>query len=206
VRRGVKRAYLLADLPYHSYGTPTDALANARRFIEAGADGVKLEGGEEVCEVVQGLTAAGIEVCAHIGFTPQTLGSRGRVQGKTFEQSRLLVESAEALEAAGAMIIVLELVTEDLARVISQRLRIPTIGIGSGPHCDGQVLVVADVLGMSPNTYRLSKRYAELRATATEAISRYTQEVRERRFPTDENAWATPEDDFERLETWLHQV
>lgn len=199
VRRGVERAYLLVDLPYHEYETPEQALRNARRLLGAGADGVKLEGGSERAEVVRALANAGIDVCAHIGFTPQTLGSRGRVQGKTLDQSQTLLRSALDLEEAGAQMIVLELVTEGLSALISQRLRIPTIGIGSGPKCDGQVLVVTDVLGISPFTRRLAKRYGRERERVADSIGAFVREVRAHEFPTSENAWPTPAEDLARL-------
>lgn len=199
VRRGVERAYLLADLPFQSYETAEQAVGNARRLLHAGADGVKLEGGTKRAEVVRALAAANIDVCGHIGFTPQTLGSRGRVQGKTLDQSQALLRDALGLEAAGARMLVLELVTEGLAGLITERLRIPTIGIGSGPRCDGQVLVVTDVLGISPFTRRLAKRYGRHREDMAAAIGSYVREVREGHFPTSENAWPTPAEDLARL-------
>ena len=191
VRRGVKRAYLMVDMPFGSYDTPEVALANARVFLAAGADGVKLEGGREQAGTVQALTERGIDVCAHIGFTPQTLGSKGRVQGRSSEGARELVESALALEGAGAMMIVLELVTQQVARLITERLRIPTIGIGSGQFCNGQVLVVNDLLGISPVARKITKRYQEFGELTLQALRRYCDDVRGGQFPTDENAFPT---------------
>jgi len=203
VRRGVKDAYLLVDMPYMSFETPEAALPNARRLLGEGADGVKLEGGTEKAAVVRALTEAGIEVCGHIGFTPQTLGSRGRVQGKTFDQARVLVEGAMVLEEAGAMMLVLELVTEDLARLISERLSTPTIGIGSGRFCDGQVLVVTDVLGISPFTRKIAKRYQEYQDLTLRALQAYKGEVAGRRFPTQDNAFPTDPEELAHIEEWL---
>ncbi|MBV9281259.1 MAG: 3-methyl-2-oxobutanoate hydroxymethyltransferase [Chloroflexi bacterium] len=205
VRRGVQDAYLLVDMPHQSYNTPERALENARRLLAHGAEGVKLEGGREQVEVVRALVADGIEVCGHIGFTPQTLGSKGRVQARTFEQARTLIESALALEGAGAMMLVLELVTEQAARYATARLRIPTIGIGSGPYCDGQVLVIADVLGISPFTRKIAKRYQEYRDLTAQAVHQYKEEVEGRLFPTDANAFPTSEEDLRLLEAWLQE-
>jgi 3-methyl-2-oxobutanoate hydroxymethyltransferase len=203
VRRGVRNAYLLADMPYHSFETPRTALRNAGTLLDAGADGVKLEGGVDQARIVRALVAEGIEVCGHIGFTPQTLGSKGRIQGKTLDQAKVLVESALALQAAGAFMLVLELVTEDISRLISERLTIPTIGIGSGRFCDGQVLVVNDVLGISPVSFRLARRYQEYRNLTLQAIETYRQDVERRTFPSEENVFATNPEELELVERWL---
>jgi 3-methyl-2-oxobutanoate hydroxymethyltransferase len=203
VRRGVHNAYLLVDMPHGSYATPETARCNAEAFRAAGADGVKLEGGRHQAEVVRTLTAAGFEVCGHIGFTPQTLGSKGRVQGKSSEQGRALIESAEALADAGVIMLVLELVTEQVAAMITDRIRVPTIGIGSGRYCDGQVLVVNDILGITPFARRLHKRYAEWRDIAGAAIRQYVDEVRTHRFPTEANAFPTDQEELARLEDML---
>jgi 3-methyl-2-oxobutanoate hydroxymethyltransferase len=203
VRRGVEDAYLLVDMPYRSFDTPQAALSNARIFLENGADGVKLEGGREQAPVVRALTAAGIEVCGHIGFTPQTLGSKGKVQGKSFEQAKLLLQSALALEEAGAFLLVLELVTEGLSRLITERLRIPTIGIGSGRYCDGQVLVVTDVLGISPFARKITKRYQEYQDLTLLAVQAYKDDVENHRFPAEANAFPTKADELALLEEWL---
>jgi 3-methyl-2-oxobutanoate hydroxymethyltransferase len=203
VRRGTQRAYILADLPYQSYDTPEDALRNADALLAAGADGVKLEGGAERTEVVQALVEHGIDVCGHIGFTPQTLGSKGRVQGKSYDRAWQLVESAGALERAGIMMLVLELVTEQVAKVITRRLGVPTIGIGSGQYCDGQVLVVTDLLGLSPFTRKIAKQYAGWREAAQQAIRQYRDDVTSSRFPTAANAFPVDAEELERLEATL---
>lgn len=203
VRRGVRDGYLLVDMPHGSYVNPETARRNAGAFLEAGADGVKLEGGRDQVPVVQSLSDAGIDVCGHIGFTPQTLGSKGRVQGKSSEQARELIDSADALAKAGIMMLVLELVTEGVAALITERLSVPTIGIGSGRFCDGQVLVVNDVLGVSPFARRLHKRYAEWREVSAGAIREYVADVRTRRFPTEANAFPTNQDELARLEEML---
>lgn len=202
VRRGVKNAYLLVDMPHLSFRTPEIALQNARALIEAGAQGVKLEGGSEERDVVRALVADGIDVCGHIGFTPQTLsqpGGKGRVQGKSLESARSLIESADVLEDAGIMLLVLELVTEGVAEIISHRLRVPTIGIGSGPSCDGQVLVMTDLVGISPFSRKIAHRYADVRETETNAFRQYNGDVKAGRFPTSANSFPTDPDDLAHL-------
>lgn len=203
VRRAVDHSYLLVDMPFGSFATPQTALRNARALLAEGADGIKLEGGLEQVDVVHALTAAGIEVCGHIGFTPQTLGSRGRVQGKSFETGKILLQSARALMDAGASLLVLELVTEGLSRLITESLSIPTIGIGSGRFCDGQVLVITDVLGISPFTRKIAKRYTEYRELTLRAIESYRDDVANRRFPSEANTFPTAPEELARLESWL---
>jgi 3-methyl-2-oxobutanoate hydroxymethyltransferase len=204
VRRGIRNAYLLADMPYRSFDTPQLAVRNARILLEAGGDGVKLEGGVDQAGIVRALVAEGIDVSGHIGFTPQTLGSKGRIQGKTLEQAKTLVQSALALQDGGAFMLVLELVTEDVSRLISERLEIPTIGIGAGRYCDGQVLVVNDVLGISSVTFKLARRYQEYRDLTLRAIESYRKDVASHRFPSEENAFATNPDELALVESWLH--
>ncbi len=207
VRRGVQRAYLLCDLPYNAYATPADALRNAQTLLAHGADGVKLEGGHEQVDVVRTLVDHGIDVCGHIGYTPQTLsevGKKAKVQGRTFERAAALIEDALALEAAGLQMIVLELVPDQLSRLITQRLHIPTIGIGAGAGCDGQVLVINDVLGITPFQTRLSKRYQQYRETTAQAITQYKREVEAQQFPAPENAWSMDEAELARVQAWLN--
>lgn len=206
VRRGVQRAYLLADLPYGAYATPALALDNARRLLEAGADGVKLEGGREQVMIVEALVSQGIAVCGHIGYTPQTLGQPGRrpaVQGRHGAEAIALVESALALERAGLALLVLELVPEPLARLITGRLRLPTIGIGAGRYCDGQVLVINDVLGITPFRLKLAKRYQEYHATTLAAIAQYRHEVEQRLFPGEEHVFGMATGELAQVEAWL---
>ncbi len=192
VRRGVEHAFLLADMPFRSYDTHEQALANARLFVEQGADGVKLEGGQEQAATVRQLTQHGIAVCSHIGFTPQTLrevGKRARVQGRTSEQALRLVQDAEALEGAGTFLLVLELVPDQIARIITERLAIPTIGIGAGPSCDGQVLTIIDVLGMTDLNLRLARHYQHYHESTLQAIQDFKREVEQQAFPGPENSF-----------------
>ena len=199
VARGTKRALVIADMPFMSYQTsPQDALRNAARFLqEAGAQSVKLEGGEVMAETIRALVDRGIPVMGHIGFTPQSEFQIGRrFQGRrNVEDARKMIRDAEAVQNAGAYSIVLELVPEQLAQIITERLTIPTIGIGSGPHCDAQVQVVSDMLGIvSDHVGRHVKRYADLSDTIRAAVSEYAQEVRDGTFPTSEHTRPLSED------------
>ncbi len=188
VRRGVKNALLVVDLPFLTYQeSPQQAMHSAGRVLkETGAQAVKLEGGyPEMVETVERLVRGGIPVMAHVGLTPQSVHQFGgfRKQGTTAEASDRILQEAIALEQAGAFAIVLEYIPHDLAMTISQKLTIPTIGIGAGPHCDGQVLVTADMLGLSAWSPRFAKAYANLRAATTEAVQNFAADVRSRQFP-----------------------
>lgn len=187
VRRGVKQALVVCDLPFLSYQeSPQQAIHSAGRVLkETGAQAVKLEGGyPQLVETVARLTSAGIPVMVHVGLTPQSVHQLGyRQQGKTAEAGERICNEAIALEQAGAFAIVLEHIPDDLARRITQKLAIPTIGIGAGLHCDGQVLVTADLLGLSERQPPFAKSYANLRQVITQAVQGYSTEVRERQFP-----------------------
>ena len=202
-RRGAPNAFLVADLPYLSYGTVPDALANAGRLMkEARADSVKLEGGIEVVPVVEALVRAGVPVMGHVGLTPQTASALGgyRLQGKDEAQARRIVEDALALEAAGCWSVVLELVPAPLAELITGRIGIPTIGIGAGPACDGQVLVFHDMVGLfSGFTPTFVKRYTEAGNAIREAVSRYAAEVRSGQFPAQGQSFGMKEEVVKRL-------
>ncbi|HEY6821904.1 MAG TPA: 3-methyl-2-oxobutanoate hydroxymethyltransferase [Burkholderiales bacterium] len=202
-RRGAPDAFLIADLPFLSYGTVQDALANAGRLMkEARADSVKLEGGIEVVPVIEALARAGVPVLGHVGLTPQTASALGgyKLQGKDEARARRIVEDAVALEAAGCWGVVLELVPAPLAAMITARIGIPTIGIGAGPHCDGQVLVFHDMVGLfSGFTPTFVKRYAEAGNAIREAVSRYADEVRAGTFPAGAQSFGMKEDVVKRL-------
>ncbi len=198
VVRGTRRALVVADMPFMSYQTgPEEALRNAGRFLqEGGAQAVKLEGGASVAETVNRLVEAGIPVMGHIGLTPQSLHQFGgwKVQGKTPQAAVRLMNDALALEQAGAFSVVLELVPTALAQLISRRLRIPTIGIGAGAGCDGQVQVYHDLLGLFDRFVpKHARRYAEVGDTIRDAVAAYARDVRERRFPTDEHSFCMDE-------------
>ncbi|HEX6901736.1 MAG TPA: 3-methyl-2-oxobutanoate hydroxymethyltransferase [Thermoanaerobaculia bacterium] len=192
VRRGVKRALLVADMPYGSFHLgPEQAVANAMRFLkEAGAQAVKIEGHRP--DVVAALSAAEVPVMAHLGLTPQSLHRLGgfKVQGRDEAARRFILDAAVELEAAGAFSLVLECVPTALAAEVTQRLSIPTIGIGAGAGCTGQVLVYHDLLGMEERIApRFVRRYAELGKLSREAIARFADDVREGRFPAPEESY-----------------
>jgi len=208
VRRGVTQAYVLVDLPYQSYETPHLALENAATLLAHGADAVKLEGGREQVETIRRLTAQGISVCGHIGFTPQTLhqpGRKARVQGRSSSQAIALLESAIALEQAGAELLVLELVPEPLGKAITECLRMPTIGIGAGRFCDGQVLIIHDLLGLTPFHLRFVKRYQESRELTRQAMAQYKHDVEQGLFPSGETAFQMDADERLKVEQWMQQ-
>jgi 3-methyl-2-oxobutanoate hydroxymethyltransferase len=186
VTRGTARALVVADMPFLSYSNPEDALANAGRFLrEAGAQAVKVEGGVRTARVIEAIVKAGIPVMGHIGLTPQTINAIGkvRVQGKTREQARSLLADALAVQEAGGFAIVLELVPEQLAAAITERLRIPTIGIGAGPGCSGQVQVLTDLLGLDTWHPKHARPYADLRGAILQAASSYAADVAAGTFP-----------------------
>jgi 3-methyl-2-oxobutanoate hydroxymethyltransferase len=188
VVRGTKRALVIGDMPFLSYATPEDALANAGRFLrEAGAQAVKVEGGVRSARIIETLVKAGIPVMGHIGLTPQAINALGRVrvQGKNREQARALLHDALAVQEAGAFSIVLELVPEQLAAAITARLRIPTIGIGAGAGCAGQIQVITDVLGLGTFVPRHARPYTDLRGAILAAATAYRADVESGAFPGD---------------------
>jgi 3-methyl-2-oxobutanoate hydroxymethyltransferase len=186
VVRGSQRALVIADMPFLSYSTPAEALDNAGRFLrEAGAQAVKVEGGTRSARIIETLVRAGIPVMGHIGLTPQAINAIGkvRVQGKTRDQARSLMADAYAVQEAGAFAMVLELVPEQLAAAITERLRIPTIGIGAGPGCSGQVQVITDLIGLGDFSPRHARRYAHVGETILEAAAAYAADVIAGTFP-----------------------
>jgi 3-methyl-2-oxobutanoate hydroxymethyltransferase len=194
VRRGATRTPIVVDLPFLTYQvTPEEAIRNAGRVLaETDCHGVKIEGGEVMAPTVEALVTRGIPVIGHLGLTPQSLHALGghRVQGRSVAAAETMRRDALALEAAGASAIVLELVPRELATEISASLRIPTIGIGAGVGCDGQVLVLHDMLGLNEGFQpRFLRRYAELAGTVQDAVRRFGDDVRARRFPDDEHSF-----------------
>jgi len=186
VVRGSQRALVVADMPFLSYSSPGEALENAGIFLrEAGAQAVKVEGGMRTARVIEALVRAGIPVMGHIGLTPQAINAIGkvRVQGKSREQARALIADAQAVQEAGAFAMVLELVPEQLAVAITERLRIPTIGIGAGPGCNGQVQVITDLIGLGDFVPRHAKPYAHVREAILGAASAYAADVAAGSFP-----------------------
>jgi 3-methyl-2-oxobutanoate hydroxymethyltransferase len=204
VRRGVRKALLVADMPYGSFhGDRNEAVRNAVRFVkEAGAEAVKVEGGERRMELIAQLVEAEIPVMGHIGLTPQSMHAFGgfRVQGKTVEAAEQLLRDARAVEAAGAFSIVLESIPRELAARITSELRIPTIGIGAGPECDGQILVLHDMIGLSlGHKPKFTRQYANVAETISHAVAAYAGDVREGRFPADEESYHFSSEMRERL-------
>lgn len=194
VRRGAPATMLVGDMPFLSYQVSKQAaIANAGRFFkEAGCDAVKLEGGREVCEAVRAIVDAGMPVMGHIGLTPQTAGKLGgfKVQGKDVQSARRLLKEARALEEAGVFSLVLECIPVGLARLISEELRIPTIGIGAGVCCDGQVLVTHDLLGLFEKFMpSFVKNYINLAPEIKKAVSSFVTEVKDETFPDDQHSF-----------------
>ena len=194
VNRGIKRAVMVGDMPFMSYQvSESEAITNAGRFLkESGCDAVKLEGGSEMCDKVKAISLAGIPVMGHIGLTPQTASQLGgyKVQGRDADSARKLLQSARDLEASGAFSIVLECIPAELSEVITKAVSIPTIGIGAGKHCDGQVLVTHDMVGMFEKFIpSFVKQYANLASQIKEAVITYNEEVKNGSFPSEEQSF-----------------
>jgi 3-methyl-2-oxobutanoate hydroxymethyltransferase len=197
VRRGVQRALVVADMPFGTYqGDVNEALKNAVRFVkEAGAEAVKVEGGERRLEVIARLTEAEIPVMGHVGLTPQSVHAMGgyRVQGKTAGGAEQLLRDARAVEAAGAFSIVLEGIPRELAAEITKSVRIPTIGIGAGPDCDGQILVLHDLLGLTfQEPPKFARRFANVGEVISQAVREYCADVQGGTFPSDAESYHAP--------------
>lgn len=204
VARGAKNALVVIDMPFMSYQTSVyDALVNAGRLMKEGrGDAVKLEGGVEVCPQIKAIVDAGIPVCAHIGLTPQSINAFGgfKVQGRSEAAAKKLLEDAKAVEEAGAFAVVIEGVPAKIAALITEQLHIPTIGIGAGKDCDGQVLVYQDMLGMfSDFTPKFVKRYANIGEVMKEAFQNYIKEVQDGVFPAEENTYKVDDSVIEKL-------
>lgn len=204
VRRGTKDAMLVIDMPFLSYQVdPKDAVYNAGRIMkETGAEAVKLEGGKPMVPTIEAIVDVGIPVMGHLGLRPQSIHQLGRstIQGKTAEQAESLLEDVLALEKAGAFAVVLELVTEEAARYVSERLQIPTIGIGSGAGCDGQVLVSYDMIGMFENiSMKFLKKYINLHHDLLHAFKSYRREVKEGMYPGPKNVHKMSDEEAAKL-------
>ncbi len=204
VARGAKEALVIIDMPFMSYQTSVyDAVVNAGRLMKEGrAQAVKLEGGASVCPQIKAITDAGIPVCAHLGLTPQSINAFGgfKVQGKTEAAAKKLIEDALAVQEAGAFAVVLECVPEKLATMVTEKLDIPTIGIGAGAGCDGQVLVYADMLGMfSDFTPKFVKRFAETGQIMKDAFKAYNEEVKAMTYPEQKHTYAISDDVLDKL-------
>ncbi len=204
VARGAKNALVIIDMPFMSYQTSVyDAVVNAGRLMKEGrATAVKLEGGSEVCPHIKAITTASIPVMAHLGLTPQSINAFGgfKVQGKSEAAARKLLEDARAVQEAGAFAVVLECVPAKLADIVTKELDIPTIGIGAGSCCDGQILVYQDMLGMySDFTPKFVRRFADIGSVMKEAFAAYQQEVQQGTFPAKEHEYTIADDVLEKL-------
>ncbi len=204
VSRAHPKSLIVGDMPFMTYKVSIEqALENCGRMLqEGGAEAVKIEGGGKVIEKIEAVVDAGIPVMGHIGLTPQSIYELGgyRVQGRTAETAKALVETAKKIEAAGAFSLVIELVPSDTAKLITESINIPTIGIGAGPYCDGQVLVLWDMLGLFDEfNPKFLKKYANIRSVITEAVNQYSDEVREGIFPDKEHSFELSEEESGRL-------
>lgn len=203
VARGAKNAFIVADMPFMSYQASVyDAVVNAGRLIkEGGAHAVKLEGGAEVCEQIKAIVDSSIPVVAHLGLTPQSVNAFGgfKVQGKTHERAKQIVDDAMKIQEAGACAVVLECVPAELAQIITGKLTIPTIGIGAGADCDGQVLVYQDMLGMSEFTPKFAKIFAEVGELMRKGFKEYIEETKSGEFPAKEHTFKIDKDIIERI-------
>lgn len=203
VARGRQNALVVADMPFMSYqSSKSQAIENAGRLIKAGADAVKLEGGVEIKDTIHAIVEIGIPVMGHIGFQPQTttLQEGYKVQAKTKDAAIKLIDSAKALEEAGVFCITLEMVTKEVSKIISGSIKVPTIGIGSGPDCDGQVLVIHDMLGLYEKIKpKFAKRYLELSSDIVHAIESYKSDVTSGKFPGTEHSFSIDKIELDRL-------
>jgi 3-methyl-2-oxobutanoate hydroxymethyltransferase len=197
VSSAVSKALVVGDMPFMSYQVSTEqAVTNAGRMVkEGGVDAVKLEGGAEYADVIKTIVRAGIPVMGHVGMTPQSAASSTgyRLRGKSAEDAERVIRDAEMVAKAGAFSIVLEFTTAEVAEYLSQMLEIPVIGVGAGPHCDGQVLVLHDVLGLYENSPPFAKKYADLRSVVLDAVSRYVSDVKKGAFPDEGRYWRMEE-------------
>jgi len=208
VRRGAPNTFVMGDMPFLSYQiTPDEAVRNAGRFYkEAGVDAIKLEGGRRVTKMIRAIVDAGMVVCGHIGLTPQSTGQFGgyKAQGSTAESASGVIKDARAVQEAGASMLLLEAVTPEVGKFITEELEIPVYGIGAGPYCDGQLLIVSDVLGLwEAFQPRFVKRYAHLAEESVRAIQDYISEVREGKFPSEEHFYKMKAGELEKLNELL---
>ncbi|MBO8130792.1 MAG: 3-methyl-2-oxobutanoate hydroxymethyltransferase [Candidatus Marinimicrobia bacterium] len=193
VKRGLKRALLIADMPFLSYQVNEDeAIKNAGLFLKAGAEAVKIEGGKPVCNLIRRMVDIGIPVLGHLGLTPQSIHEFGgyRLRGKDEDEAVRIKEDAKAVEEAGAFALVLEKVPANLAKEITRSIKIPTIGIGAGPYCDGQILVLYDMLGLYDKVkFKFVRRYANLGDEIRKAVKNYAKDIKEGKFPSNEESY-----------------
>jgi len=210
VRRGAPNTFVMGDMPFLSYQTtPEDAVRNAGRFYkEAGVDAIKLEGGRRVSKVIRAIVDGGMVVCGHIGLTPQSTGQFGgyKAQGRTAESAHELIKDARAVQEAGASFLLLEAVTPEVGKFVTEDLEIPVYGIGAGPYCDGQLLIVSDILGIWEAFHpKFVKRYANMAEDSVKAIQDYVAEVRAEKFPEEVHCYKMIEGEAEKLAELVKQ-
>jgi len=210
VRRGAPNTFIIGDMPFMSYQlTDENAVANAGRFLkEAGVDAIKLEGGVRIISRIKAILDAGIVVCGHIGLTPQSSGQLGghKAQGRTVESARMVIEDALAIEKAGAQLLLLEAIPPEVADFITRKLSIPVYSIGAGPLCDGQLLIVSDLIGQfQAFTPKFVKKYANVAEVITNAMKEYVKEVRAKTFPTDEYCYHMLKGEGEKLQELIKE-
>ena len=200
VKNAKSNSLIVTDLPINSYENEDSAVTNSKRLVQAGANAVKLEGGKEVSKIIRAVVDSGIPVMGHLGLLPQT-AEKYSVQAKKSEDAVNLIQDAKILEESGAFSIVLEMVTSDVTEIITKNVKVPTIGIGSGIDCDGQVLVVHDMLGMFEKIKpKFAKRYLNLSEEIRNAVNLYVKDVKEKRFPEKEHTFSMEKDELEKLE------
>jgi len=208
VSRGSKKSLLVGDMPFMSYHTSIeDAIRNAGRFIkEGGMQAVKIEGNRTVAKTISAITKAGIPVMGHIGLQPQMAQSWDgyRVHGTNYLSAKQLIEDAHELEQAGAFCIVLEMITEEVSKIISESIRIPTIGIGSGRYCDGQILVLHDLLNLNDSLHpKFVKQYADLKKQSQKALTNYKDDISSNNFPTSAHSWSLEPSELKKLQNYF---
>ena len=207
VCRAVKYAFLVGDMPYMSYQISIEeAISNAGEFMRLGVDSIKLEGGARVAHIVEAIVNAGIPVMGHIGMTPQSMATFGgyRVQGKKAGIAKQLIEDAKAIEQAGAFSILLECIPDKVGKIITETLKIPVLSIGAGPDCDGQLIIVNDLIGLFEFfTPKFVKKYANIAPILTEAFQNYYKEVKDGTFPTSEHCYSISDEEYEALKKGL---
>ena len=199
VKNARKNSLIVSDLPINSYNTKEDAITNSLKLIEAGADAVKLEGGKEIAQIIKAITELKIPVMGHLGLLPQT-AKKYTVQGKTKEDAIELIKDAKIITESGVFSIVLEMISSQVAKIITEKIPVPTIGIGSGKDCDGQVLVVHDMLGLFEKIKpKFAKRYLSLSEEIRNAVKSYVMEVKEKKFPAIENEFQMGESEYNKM-------
>ncbi|MCY3854376.1 MAG: 3-methyl-2-oxobutanoate hydroxymethyltransferase [Thaumarchaeota archaeon] len=204
VSKATKNAIVVSDMPFGTYNNTDQAIRNSRKLIRSGANAVKLEGGSGITSIIKSMTKKNIQVVGHLGLQPQTMiNKKNKIKGRTKNEAINLIEDAKLLEESGAICIILEMVNHEVTRIITKMLNIPTIGIGSGIHCDGQILVIHDMLGLYDKPkFKFVKKYLTLSSEIIKAIKMYKNEVENCKFPTSDNWFSMKQSEYEKLQKW----